>query len=332
MVFRPPSLSISTKPCACSSVRAGGRDSAGVLGIWAFSCSSVTGLVPMPFSFHMAKRTASWGSDRPFGEGMVAPYSLSGDISVSDMILQCLPEGTLIYQPPCLLTRTYMPADEATAFMDVLSKSPQFKVLTILTQRPQEELTKTEIAQKAGIGRTTLYRVWDDLEKMKAISPSRHVGAVTLYRMNAESPVVQSFLNITKSLTTVTDAVARIEQLRKLQDSARTEFGDAPPPGPSVLVKLLRANAISPEVAASRAELGLTSAEAEGLKGLVTAGLVFEESGKFYLTQLGNQTAQGAAKIWSIESSQSVDQAISTAKVALNLINQEIRRLKGQVK
>jgi len=98
------------------------------------------------------------------------------------------------------------------------------------------------------------------------------------------------------------------------------------------LVKLLRANAISSEVARSRAELGLTSAEAEGLKGLVTAGLVFEDSGKFYLTQLGSQTAQGAAKIWSTESSQSVDQAISTARVALNLINQEIRRLKGQVK
>jgi len=225
-----------------------------------------------------------------------------------------------------------MPIDEATAFMEVLSKSPQFKVLTILAERPQEELTKTEIAQKAGIGRTTLYRVWDDLERMKAISPSRHVGAVTLYRMNAQSPVVQSFLNITKSLTTVTDAVARIEQLRKLQDSARTEFGDAPPPGPSVLVKLLKADAISAEAGRSRAELQLTSAEADGLKGLVSAGLVFEHSGKFYLTQLGNQTAQGAAKIWSSESSQSVDQAISTARVALNLINQEIRRLKGQVK
>jgi Fe2+ or Zn2+ uptake regulation protein len=225
-----------------------------------------------------------------------------------------------------------MPIDETTAFMEVLSKSPQFKVLTILAQRPQEELTKTEIAQKAGIGRTTLYRVWDDLERMRAISPSRHVGAVTLYRMNAQSPVVQSFINISKSLTTVTDAVSRIEQLRKLQDSARTEFGDAPPAGPNVLVKLLKANAISSEAGKSRAELELTSAEVEGLKGLVSAGLVFEQSGKFYLTQLGNQTAQGAAKIWSSESSQSVDQAISTARVALNLINQEIRRLKGQVK
>jgi len=223
-------------------------------------------------------------------------------------------------------------ADEATAFMEVLSKSPQFKVLTILAEKPQEELTKTEIAQRAGIGRTTLYRVWNDLERMKAISPSRHVGAVTLYRMNQQSPVVQSFLNISRSLTTVTDAVARIEQLRKLQESAKTEFGETTPAGPSVLIKLLTENATSLEASKPRTQLQLSSAEAEGLKGLVSAGLVFENDENLYLSQLGNQTAQGAAKIWSSENSQSVDQAISTARVALNLINQEIRKLKGQVK
>lgn len=223
-----------------------------------------------------------------------------------------------------------MAAEEATAFMEVLSKSPQFKVLTILAQRPQEELTKTEIAQRAGIGRTTLYRVWNDLERMKAIAPSRHVGAVTLYRMNPQSPVVQSFLNITKSLTTVTDAVSRIEQLRRLQDSARSEFGDSVPPGPSVLVKLLKTNAASLETAKPRGDLQLSSHESEAMKGLVSAGLVFEKNGSFYLSQLGTQTAQGSAKIWAAESSQSLDQAISTARIALNLINQEIRKLKSQ--
>jgi Fe2+ or Zn2+ uptake regulation protein len=224
-----------------------------------------------------------------------------------------------------------MSADEATAFMEVLSKSPQLKVLTILAQRPQEELTKTEIAQRAGIGRTTLYRVWNDLERMKAISPSRHVGAVTLYRMNPQSPVVQSFLNITKSLSTVTDAVAKIEQLRKLEESAKTEFGHAVPPGPSALMKLLEAKAVSPENAKKRSELEFAHPETEALDGLVKAGLIFEAGGSMYLSQLGTQTAQGAARIWEPESSQSLDQAISTARVALNLINQEIRRLKGQV-
>ena len=224
-----------------------------------------------------------------------------------------------------------MAADEATAFMEVLSKSPQLKVLTVLAQRPQEELTKTEIAQRAGIGRTTLYRVWNDLERMKAISPSRHVGAVTLYRMNPQSPVVQSFLSITKSLTTVTDAVARIEQLRKLEESAKTEFGQTVPPGPSVLMKLIQANAVTPENAKKRTELQLSQPESEALEGLVKAGLAYEAGGSMYLSQLGAQTANGATRIWGSESSQSLDQALSTARVALNLINQEIRRLKGQV-
>jgi len=215
--------------------------------------------------------------------------------------------------------------------MEVLSKSPQLKVLTVLAQRPQEELTKTEIAQRAGIGRTTLYRVWNDLERMKAISPSRHVGAVTLYRMNPQSPVVQSFLSITKSLTTVTDAVARIEQLRKLEESAKTEFGQTVPPGPSVLMKLIQANAVTPENAKKRTELQLSQPESEALEGLVKAGLAYEAGGSMYLSQLGAQTANGATRIWGSESSQSLDQALSTARVALNLINQEIRRLKGQV-
>jgi Fe2+ or Zn2+ uptake regulation protein len=224
-----------------------------------------------------------------------------------------------------------MAAEETNAFIEVLSKSPQLKVLTVLAERPQEDLTKTEIAQKAGIGRTTLYRVWNDLERMKAIAPSRHVGAVTLYRMNPQSPVVQSFLSITKSLTTVTDAVAKIEQLRRLEESAKSEFGTNMPPGPSVLIKLLKENCISTETAKARAELQFTQPELEALKGLVNAGLIFEKGGSLHLSQLGTQTAQGAARIWSPESSQSVEQAVSTARVALNLINQEIRRFKGQM-
>jgi len=224
-----------------------------------------------------------------------------------------------------------MATDETSAFVEVLSKSPQFKVLTILAERPQEELTKTEIAQKAKIGRTTLYRVWNDLERMKAISPSRHVGAVTLYRMNPQSPVVQSFLNITKSLTTVTDAVARIEQLRKLDDAGKSEFGHSTPPGPNVLMKLLNMGSISRENSKRRSELQLSAAEGDTIRGLVNAGLIIDFNGSFYLSQLGIQTARGASKIWNADTSQSLDQAISTARVALNLINQEIRRLKGQV-
>ena len=94
--------------------------------------------------------------------------------------------------------------------------------------------------------------------------------------MNPQSPVVQSFLSITKSLSTVTDAVSRIEQLRKLEES-KSEFGQGVPPGPNVLMKLLKHGAVAREAANSRADLQLTSHESEAVKGLVNAGLVFEK-------------------------------------------------------
>jgi DNA-binding IclR family transcriptional regulator len=78
-------------------------------------------------------------------------------------------------------------------------------------EKPEEELTKTQIAQKAGIGRTTLYRVWEELEKMRALSASRQVGAVTLYRLNLESSTVQSVLTIKRRLAGLRTAVERIE-------------------------------------------------------------------------------------------------------------------------
>jgi hypothetical protein len=90
-------------------------------------------------------------------------------------------------------------------------------------------------------------------------------------------------------------------------------------------------NALSAESARKRSELQLSQREADAVEGLAKAGLIFDSNGSFYLSQLGAQTAQGASRIWGSESSQSLDQAISTARVALNLINQEIRRLKGQV-
>jgi len=97
------------------------------------------------------------------------------------------------------------------------------------------------------------------------------------------------------------------------------------------MIKLLKAKAVTRETARPRSELQLTPHEADTIKGLVNAGLIFDVNGALYLTQLGTQAAQGASKIWNSDNSQSVDQAISTAKVALNLINQEIRRLKGQM-
>jgi Fe2+ or Zn2+ uptake regulation protein len=222
-------------------------------------------------------------------------------------------------------------SEDTATFLDALTRSPQLKVLSVLVERPQEELTKTEIAQKAGIGRTTLYRVWDDLEKMKAIAPSRHVGAVTLYRLNPQSSIVQSLMNITKGLSSVTSAVGQIQEIREVEKLAREEFGKDLPPNASVLVKLQSLKATDESTAAQSSALKLSKVESDSLHSLVGAGLIEARGDKLNLTRVGLVTAQGASKIWGESQRETIQQTLASAKVALELINQEIKKLQGMV-
>jgi len=201
-----------------------------------------------------------------------------------------------------------------------------------LAERPQDELTKTEIAQKAGIGRTTLYRVWNDLEKMKAIAPSRHVGAVTLYRLNPQSSIVQSLMNITKGLSSVTSAVGKIGEIREVERLAREEFGKDLPPTADVLVKLQSFNAVDESTGVQSSALKMSKVESDSIQSLIGAGLIEAHGDKLSLTKVGSVTAQGASKIWGESQRETIQQTLASAKVALELINQEIKKLQGMVK
>ena len=201
-----------------------------------------------------------------------------------------------------------------------------------MAERPQDELTKTEIAQKAGIGRTTLYRVWDDLEKMKAIAPSRHVGAVTLYRLNPQSSIVQSLMNITKGLSSVTSAVGKIGEIREVERLAREEFGKDLPPTADVLVKLQSFNAVDESTGVQSSALKMPKVESDSIQSLIGAGLIEAHGDKLSLTKVGSVTAQGASKIWGESQRETIQQTLASAKVALELINQEIKKLQGMVK
>lgn len=222
--------------------------------------------------------------------------------------------------------------EDTAAFLDALTRSPQLKVLSVLAERPQDELTKTEIAQKAGIGRTTLYRVWNDLEKMKAIAPSRHVGAVTLYRLNPQSSIVQSLMNITKGLSSVTSAVGKIGEIREVERLAREEFGKDLPPTADVLVKLQSLNAVDESTGVQSSALKMSKVESDSIQSLIGAGLIEAHGDKLSLTKVGSVTAQGASKIWGESQRETIQQTLASAKVALELINQEIKKLQGMVK
>jgi hypothetical protein len=220
---------------------------------------------------------------------------------------------------------------EASAFLEAMTKSPQLRVLSILAEKPEEELTKTQIAHKAGIGRTTLYRVWEELEKMRALSPSRQVGAVTLYRLNLESSTVQSILGIKKRLSTLRTAVERIEDIRTLEKVGTEQFGHIAPSGPNILVKLHEMNAISREKAVGRSSLNLTADEVNKLSGLLEAKLVEATEDRLYLTPLGQITAKGAVQIWKGKERESIDEALSSIRTALRLLSRDMQDVEGKI-
>lgn len=221
--------------------------------------------------------------------------------------------------------------EDVSTFLKALTKPPQLKVLTSLAEKPTQEFTKTEIAARSGIGRTTLYRIWEDLERMRAITPSRQVGAVTLYRLNTTSPVVQSLLSVRERLTKIKDAVERIEGLQRAHETATEPPRDQMPAAPTVLLRLLDTNASSPDRAVPEQALALREHEKTVLRNLVESGLVETIDGRYTLTSLGRVTAEGAAKLWRSESESSIDETISSIRVALGVVSQEIKKISREL-
>jgi len=221
--------------------------------------------------------------------------------------------------------------EDVSTFLKTLTRPPQLKVLTSLAEKPAQEFTKTEIATRSGIGRTTLYRIWEDLEKMKAISASRQVGAVTLYRLNTTSPIVQSLLSVREKLTKIQDAVERIEELQKLRKASTEQLGDQIPPGPSVLLKFLDMNALVPERAVPEKALKLKEHEESILSNLIESGMVQKTDGTYSLTSLGKMAAEGAAKLWRHKPEESTDETISSLRVALGIVSQEIGKISQEL-
>ncbi len=220
---------------------------------------------------------------------------------------------------------------ESSAFIEAMTKSPQLRVLSVLAEKPEEELTKTQIAQKAGIGRTTLYRVWEELEKMRALSPSRQVGAVTLYRLNLESSTVQSILSIKKRLSTLKTAVERIEDIKTLEKVGTEQFGNVAPAAPNILVKLYELDALSEESAVNKSSLNLSTDEVSKLSGLIEAKLVETSEDRFNLTPLGQITAKGAVQIWKGKERETIDEALSSIKTALRLLGRDMQDVEGKM-
>ncbi len=94
-----------------------------------------------------------------------------------------------------------------TPIRRVFGDSPKVKVLDTLIENPKLDYSKKELAEAAGISKSTLYRLWDELEEEGLVEETRKIGNATLYKLNEDSAVVRELVRFEKRLLSQEDSV-----------------------------------------------------------------------------------------------------------------------------
>jgi predicted transcriptional regulator len=97
--------------------------------------------------------------------------------------------------------------EEKSLFIEFMGDYPTIRVLDYLLTERELDFSITDIAKNAGIGRATLYRIWDNLIKNKIIVHTRDIGKAKLFKLNTENPKIKKLIEINDLLT--------LEELKK---------------------------------------------------------------------------------------------------------------------
>ena len=104
---------------------------------------------------------------------------------------------------------------EKSLFAEFMGDSPMMKVMDYLITERELDFSITDMAENAGIGRATLYRLWDDLIKNKIILHTRDVGKAKLFKLNIENAKIKKLIEIYDMLV--------LEELKKHSQAKKIE-------------------------------------------------------------------------------------------------------------
>lgn len=89
---------------------------------------------------------------------------------------------------------------EQTIFAKAVGNTPKIKVLEFLIEGRELDYSLSDIAKGSGIGRTTLFRAWKDLEKLQFVKQTRTIGNAKLFRLNLETSFVKKLIELFDTL------------------------------------------------------------------------------------------------------------------------------------
>ena len=104
---------------------------------------------------------------------------------------------------------------ETSLFIDFMGDSPTVRVMDYLLTERELDFCITDIADNACIGRSTLYRIWDDLLRNNIIVPTRVIGKAKLFKLNEKNPKVQKLVELDDML--IMDDLKKRSQKQKIK-------------------------------------------------------------------------------------------------------------------
>lgn len=81
-------------------------------------------------------------------------------------------------------------------FIELFGESPTIKVLDYLLTERELDFSISDMARNSGIGRATLYRIWEQLIKNEIIMPTRTIGKSKLHKLNLYNPKIKKLIEI----------------------------------------------------------------------------------------------------------------------------------------
>lgn len=87
-----------------------------------------------------------------------------------------------------------------TIFTRAIGNTPKIKVLEFLIEGRELDYSISDIAEGADIGRTTLFRLWNDFVELGIVKHTRDIGNAKLYILNMSNPFVKKMVDLFDTL------------------------------------------------------------------------------------------------------------------------------------
>ena len=91
-------------------------------------------------------------------------------------------------------------SESSTLFQSVLGSSSRIKVLDMLITGRDLDYSISDIAAAAGISRATFYHMLNQMIDEKVIIPTRKIGRMQLFRINAKNSSISMLIDFYDSL------------------------------------------------------------------------------------------------------------------------------------